>query len=204
MPIVVETKINKKTLRICSEWIYLQLFYTAFGGTGHQRGISSSGRALAWHVRGDRFDPGILHFTGQVHNVFLVQFFIFPKSASFFLNSLISTDMEYRQLGNSGLRVPVLSFGTATFGGAGDFFKTWGNTQVDEATRLVNLCLDSGLHLFDTANVYSRGISEEILGRAIKGFRNRILISTKVTFPMTDEINDFGSSRFNLIKSCEE
>jgi aryl-alcohol dehydrogenase-like predicted oxidoreductase len=136
--------------------------------------------------------------------VFLVQFFIFPKSASFFLNSLISTDMEYRQLGNSGLRVPVLSFGTATFGGAGDFFKTWGNTKVDEATRLVNLCLDSGLHLFDTANVYSRGISEEILGRAIKGFRNRILISTKVTFPMTDEINDFGSSRFNLIKSCEE
>lgn len=111
--------------------------------------------------------------------------------------------MEYRQLGNSGLRVPVLSFGTATFGGGNDFFKAWGSTQVDEATKLVNLCLDAGVNLFDTANVYSRGISEEILGKAISGLRNKVLISTKATFPMTDEINDYGSSRFNLIKSCE-
>lgn len=112
--------------------------------------------------------------------------------------------MEYRQFGNSGLRVPVLSYGTATFGGGSEFFKAWGSTQVDEATRLVNLCLDAGVNLFDTANVYSRGASEEILGKAIKGLRNQVLISTKATFPMTDETNDFGSSRSNLVKSCEE
>jgi len=111
--------------------------------------------------------------------------------------------MEYRQLGGSGLRVPVLSFGTATFGGGNEFFKAWGSTQVDEATRLVNLCLDAGVNLFDTANVYSRGMSEEILGQAIKGKRNDVLISTKATFPMSDAVNDFGSSRSNLIKSCE-
>ncbi len=112
--------------------------------------------------------------------------------------------MEYRQLGGSGLRVPVLSFGTATFGGGNDFFKAWGSTQVDEATKMANLCLDAGVNLFDTANVYSRGISEDILGKAIKGLRDKVLISTKATFPMTDNINDFGSSRFNLIKSCED
>jgi aryl-alcohol dehydrogenase-like predicted oxidoreductase len=112
--------------------------------------------------------------------------------------------MEYRQLGNSGLRVPVLSFGTATFGGSNEFFKAWGSTQVPEATRLVNLCLDAGVNLFDTANVYSRGLSEEILGKAITGLRDRLLISTKATFPMTDGIQDFGSSRMHLIKACED
>lgn len=112
--------------------------------------------------------------------------------------------MEYRQLGNSGLRLPVLSFGTATFGGGNDFFKAWGSTQVKEASRMVNLCLDAGVNLFDTANVYSRGIAEEILGKAITGLRNKVLISTKATFPMSDDVNDFGSSRFNLIKSCED
>ena len=112
--------------------------------------------------------------------------------------------MEYRQLGGSGLRVPVLSFGTATFGGGNEFFKAWGSTQVREAALLVNLCLDAGVNLFDTANVYSRGLSEEILGKAIIGLRNKVLISTKATFPMTDEVNDFGSSRSHLIKSCED
>ncbi len=111
--------------------------------------------------------------------------------------------MEYRQLGNSGLRVPVLSFGTGTFGGGTDFFKAWGSTDVAEATRMVNLCLDAGVNLFDTANVYSRGASEEILGKAISNVRDKVLISTKATFPMTDGINDFGSSRSNLIKCCE-
>jgi aryl-alcohol dehydrogenase-like predicted oxidoreductase len=111
--------------------------------------------------------------------------------------------MEYRQLGNSGLRVPVLGFGTATFGGGTDFFKAWGSTDVQEATRLVNLCLDAGVNFFDTANVYSRGTSEEILGKAISGLRSKVLISTKATFPMSDEVNDFGSSRFNLLKACE-
>lgn len=112
--------------------------------------------------------------------------------------------MEYRQLGNSGLRVPVLSFGTATFGGGNEFFKAWGSTQVDEARRLVNLCVDAGVNLFDTANVYSRGVAEEILGQAIAGLRQNVLISTKATFPMSDDINDFGSSRFNLVKACED
>src|SRR5450432_4771621 len=112
--------------------------------------------------------------------------------------------MEYRQLGNSGLRVPVLSFGTATFGGSNDFFKAWGSTQVAEAKRLVNLCLDAGVNLFDTANVYSRGVSEEIVGKAITGLRDRVMISTKATFPMTDGIQDFGSSRMHLIKACED
>ncbi len=112
--------------------------------------------------------------------------------------------MEYRQLGNSGLRVPVLSFGTATFGGANDFFKAWGSTEVREATRLVNQCLDAGVNLFDTSNVYSHGMAEEIFGKAISGLRNKILISTKATFPMSEEVNDYGSSRLNLIKSCED
>jgi aryl-alcohol dehydrogenase-like predicted oxidoreductase len=112
--------------------------------------------------------------------------------------------MEYRQLGNSGLRVPVLSLGTATFGGGNDFFKAWGNTQVQEATRMLDLCLDAGVNLFDTANVYSGGMAEEILGKASAGKRNRILISTKATFPMGEGPNDFGSSRLHLIKACEE
>jgi len=112
--------------------------------------------------------------------------------------------MEYRQLGNSGLRVPVLSFGTATFGGGNDFFKAWGSTQVVEATRMVNLCMDAGVTLFDTANGYSRGAAEEILGKAIHGLRDKVLVSTKATFPMSDEVNDYGSSRFHLIKSCED
>lgn len=112
--------------------------------------------------------------------------------------------MEYRQLGNSGLRVPVLSFGTATFGGGNEFFKAWGSTQVEEATRLVNLCMDAGVNLFDTSNVYSAGAAEEILGKALTGPRDKVLISTKATFPMGEAANEFGSSRINLIKSCED
>ena len=77
----------------------------------------------------------------------------------------------------------MLSFGTATFGGGSDFFKAWGNTQAEEAIRLVNICLDAGINLFDTADIYSQGLSEEILGKAIEGKRNQLLISTKATFP---------------------
>jgi len=112
--------------------------------------------------------------------------------------------MEYRQLGASGLQVPVLSFGTATFGGGNQFFKAWGDTQLDEAKQLVKLCLDAGVNLFDTANVYSRGLSEEILGKALAGLRDEVLISTKSTFPMGDGPNDFGSSRISLLKACDE
>jgi aryl-alcohol dehydrogenase-like predicted oxidoreductase len=112
--------------------------------------------------------------------------------------------MEYRQLGGSGLRVPVLSFGTGTFGGKGDFFKAWGATEVKEASRLINLCLDAGINLFDTANVYSNGVAEEIFGKATSGIRDKVLISTKATFPMSEEVNDYGSSRLHLIKNCED
>ncbi|MDN3547710.1 aldo/keto reductase [Mucilaginibacter aquaedulcis] len=110
--------------------------------------------------------------------------------------------MDYRQLGASGLKVPVLSFGTATFGGGNEFFKAWGSTQVDEAKKLINLCLDAGVNFFDTANVYSRGLSEEILGKALEGLRNQVLISTKSTFTMGDDANDYGSSRYHLIEQC--
>jgi aryl-alcohol dehydrogenase-like predicted oxidoreductase len=111
--------------------------------------------------------------------------------------------MEYRQLGYSGLKVPVLSFGTGTFGGEGEFFKAWGETDVKEATRLVSICLDAGVNLFDTANVYSRGRSEEILGKAIQGRRDKVLISTKGTFPMSDGPNTLGSSRYHLVEQVE-
>ena len=111
--------------------------------------------------------------------------------------------MEYRQLGSSGLMVPVLSFGTATFGGSGDFFKAWGSTQVEEATRLVDLCMDAGVNLFDTANTYSEGLSEEILGKAIAGKRDKMIISTKATFTVGEAPNNQGSSRFHLLKQVE-
>ena len=111
--------------------------------------------------------------------------------------------MEYRQLGGSGLQVPVLGFGTATFGGGGEFFRAWGETDVDEATRLVDLCLEAGVTLFDTADVYSSGLSEEILGRAVAGRRDQVLLSTKATFAMGEGPNEVGSSRQHLIAACE-
>lgn len=112
--------------------------------------------------------------------------------------------MEYRPLGASGLQVPVLSFGTATFGGGNDFFKAWGSTQVAEAIRLIDICLEAGLNLFDTADVYSQGLSEEILGKAIAGKRNNLLISTKATFPFGTGPNNQGSSRYRLLKQVED
>ena len=111
--------------------------------------------------------------------------------------------MEYKQLGASGLRVPVLSFGTATFGGSNEFFKAWGSSDVADAKKLINICLDAGVNLFDTANVYSHGMAEEILGKAIDGLQNKVLISSKATFPMGDGPNDFGSSRYHLVNQCE-
>ncbi len=111
--------------------------------------------------------------------------------------------MEYRHLGASGFKVPVLSFGAGTFGGKGPLFSNWGNTDADGARRLVDICLDAGLTMFDTADVYSGGESERILGEAIKGRRDKVLISTKATFRFSDEPNDVGSSRFHLIKSCD-
>jgi aryl-alcohol dehydrogenase-like predicted oxidoreductase len=111
--------------------------------------------------------------------------------------------MEYRRLGHSGLRVPVLSFGTATFGGSNDFFKAWGSTDAGGASRLIDVCLDHGISMFDSADVYSDGLAETILGAAIKGKRDRLLISTKATFPRGDGPNDFGSSRQHLVSAVD-
>jgi aryl-alcohol dehydrogenase-like predicted oxidoreductase len=111
--------------------------------------------------------------------------------------------MEQRQLGRSGFMVPLLTMGTGTFGGKGDFFKEWGATDVTEATRLVDICLDAGITMFDSADVYSDGRSEEVLGGAISGKRNRVLISTKTTFRSGTGPNDVGSSRFHLIDAVE-
>src|SRR5207253_10697538 len=90
--------------------------------------------------------------------------------------------MEYRLLGGSGLKVPVLSFGTGTFGGSTEFFKAWGSSDVSEATRIVDVCLEFGLNMFDSADVYSGGAAEEILGQTIRGRRDAVLISTKGGF----------------------
>jgi aryl-alcohol dehydrogenase-like predicted oxidoreductase len=111
--------------------------------------------------------------------------------------------MENRRLGGSGFSVPALSFGTGTFGGKGEIFSAWGNTDVKEASRLIDICLDAGLTMFDSADIYSSGASEEILGAPIKGRRNQVLISTKATFRSGDGPNDVGSSRFHLIEACE-
>lgn len=111
--------------------------------------------------------------------------------------------MDIRRLGHSGLRVPALSFGTATFGGGNAFFKAWGSTDAAGAARLIDVCLDHGVSLFDSADVYSQGMAETILGEAIKGKRNRILISTKATFPMGEGANDFGSSRQHLVEAVD-
>lgn len=111
--------------------------------------------------------------------------------------------MEYRQLGYSGLKVPVLSYGTGTFGGANEFFKAWGSSDVAEAKRLVDVCLEAGVNMFDTADVYSQGSSEEILGQAVAGRRDKVLISTKATFRAGDGPNDVGSSRYHLLNAVE-
>ena len=111
--------------------------------------------------------------------------------------------MEFRQLGHSGLKVPALSFGTGTFGGKGEIFQAWGSTDVPEATRLVDICLAAGVNLFDTADIYSAGMSEEILGKAVAGRRQQVLLATKATFPMGPGPNDVGSSRHHLISACE-
>jgi aryl-alcohol dehydrogenase-like predicted oxidoreductase len=111
--------------------------------------------------------------------------------------------MEYRLLGHSGLKVSALSLGTATFGGGNEFFRAWGQTDVDEAKRLIDICLEAGINLFDTSDIYSYGLSEEILGKAVQGKRDNLLISTKTTFRFGDGPNDAGSSRYHILKACE-
>lgn len=112
--------------------------------------------------------------------------------------------MEYRRLGHSGFKVPVLSLGTGTFGGGTEFFKAWGTTGVPEATRLVDVCLEAGLTMFDSADIYSNGMAEEILGAAIKGRRDKVIISTKATFRSGEGPNDVGSSRHHLLDAVNK
>ncbi|MBN9553524.1 MAG: aldo/keto reductase [Alphaproteobacteria bacterium] len=111
--------------------------------------------------------------------------------------------MEYRLLGRSGFKVPALTFGTGTFGGKGEFFKAWGETDAREASRLVDICLDAGVTMFDSADIYSGGASEEVLGAAIKGRRDKVLISTKYTFRSGEGANDVGSSRFHITQATD-
>jgi aryl-alcohol dehydrogenase-like predicted oxidoreductase len=111
--------------------------------------------------------------------------------------------MEYRRLGRSGFNVPVLSFGTGTFGGKGQLFASWGNTDVAEARHLIDICLDAGVSMFDTADIYSSGASETILGEALKGKRDRAIVSTKATYRFNDEPNNVGSSRQHLLASVD-
>jgi aryl-alcohol dehydrogenase-like predicted oxidoreductase len=111
--------------------------------------------------------------------------------------------MEHRFLGASGFKVPVLSFGTGTFGGKGEFFEAWGATDVAEARRLIDICLDAGVSMFDSADIYSGGASESVLGEALKGRRDKAIISTKATFRFDDDPNSVGSSRFHLKRAVD-
>ena len=111
--------------------------------------------------------------------------------------------MEYRKLGASGFMVPALTFGTGTFGGGNEFFKAWGASDVAEATRLVDICLEAGLCMFDSADGYSNGMAEEILGQAIKGRRNDVLISTKGSFRRGPGPNQIGHTRYHLINAVD-
>src|SRR5687768_8959694 len=111
--------------------------------------------------------------------------------------------MEQRLLGGSGFMVPALTLGTGTFGGGNEFFKAWGASDVKEATRLVDVCLEHDLNMFDSADGYSNGMAEEILGQAIKGRRDKVLISTKGSFRRGPGPNDIGSSRHYLLRAVE-
>src|SRR3954452_15291761 len=111
--------------------------------------------------------------------------------------------MQYRTLGGSGLMVPVLTFGTATFGGGSEFLRKWGATDVNEATDLISVALEAGCNMFDTADGYSAELSEEILGKAVTGRRESVLLATKTGMPMPAGANDRGTSREKIIRSCE-
>src|SRR5690606_14631083 len=112
--------------------------------------------------------------------------------------------MEYRKLGNSGLQVPVLILGTGTIGGTNEFFQRWGQTDVKEDSRLIDICLERGINFFDTANVYSQGASEEVLGQALKGRRDKTIIATKGTYTMGEGTNERGSSRFHITNAVND
>jgi aryl-alcohol dehydrogenase-like predicted oxidoreductase len=121
------------------------------------------------------------------------------------VGELKEQQVEFRRLGASGFNVPVLSFGAGTFGGKGEFFQAWGGSGAIEARRLVDICLEAGINMFDTADIYSAGASEEVLGSAIKGRpRDSLILSTKATFRSGSGLNDVGSSRYHLIQAVEK
>jgi len=121
------------------------------------------------------------------------------------VGELKEQQVEFRRLGASGFNVPVLSFGAGTFGGKGEFFQAWGGSGAVEARRLVDICLEAGINMFDTADIYSAGASEEVLGSAIKGRpRDSLILSTKATFRSGSGLNDVGSSRYHLIQAVEK
>src|SRR5690242_20536419 len=111
--------------------------------------------------------------------------------------------MEYRRLGNSGLKVPVLSLGTSTFGDTSEFFRKWGSVDAAQARRMVDICLEAGANFFDTANVYSDGQAEEILGEAVSGRRDKVLLATKATYRMGKGPKDTGGGREHLIAALD-
>ena len=111
--------------------------------------------------------------------------------------------METRFLGRSGFKVPVLGFCAGTFGGKGPLFSAWGDTGVAQAQRMIDLCLEAGVNLFDTADVYSDGASEEILGQALQGRRDKVILSTKTGLRLGDGPNDAGASRFRLLRAVD-
>src|ERR1700741_4050664 len=111
--------------------------------------------------------------------------------------------MEQRYLGNSGFKVPALGFGTGTFGGTGPLFGAWGRTDVAAARRIVDVCLEAGVNLFDAADVYSNGAAESILGAAVEGRRDKVIISTKLSLRSGDGPNDVGSSRHHIIQATD-
>src|SRR5260370_14340725 len=128
---------------------------------------------------------------------------LFARSVQYFERAYRGRSiMEYRQLGRSGFSVPVLTLGTGTFGGKGRL-SAWGTTDAAEAVRLIDICLDHGLIMFDSADIYSNGAAEEVLGNAIKGRRDKVLISTKDTFLSGEDANEVGSSRFHLTRAVE-
>src|SRR5260370_121670 len=128
---------------------------------------------------------------------------LFARSVQYFERAYRGRSiMEYRQLGRSGFNVPVMTLGKGPFGGKGRL-AAWGTKDGDEVTRLVDVCLDHGLIMFDSADVYSNGAAEEVLGNAIKGRRDKVLISTKATFRSGEDANEVGSSRFHLTRAVE-
>jgi aryl-alcohol dehydrogenase-like predicted oxidoreductase len=112
--------------------------------------------------------------------------------------------MEYRLLGRSGLQAPVLTLGTATFGGKGEFFQAFGAVEVDEARRMVDICLEGGLNMFDTSDNHSNGLADEILAEAIGGRRDEVLLCSKACFPTGPGPNEIGASRYHLVRSVED